>query len=126
MPRQFGKTDRSASWACECIHKHEPGTPCPPVGVWLGSRLPVAVNGLIWIKRRMPDGHWPLNDRLPRDDSYDWWVRAHCGHDGGSRQWAFYREQDADALEQAFRDNPCFFTRCVERIMIENNHGRPT
>ena len=36
MPRQFGKVDASARWLCtECHRRHEPGSPCPPIGVWL-------------------------------------------------------------------------------------------
>jgi hypothetical protein len=69
----------------------------------------------------MPNGQWPPDQRLPRDDSFSWWVRSHCGHQGGAKQWAFYREADADIYEHVFRENPCRYTRCPERIMIENN-----
>lgn len=38
-PRQFGKLDNSATapgWGCpRCLHKHMPGSVCPPIGVWL-------------------------------------------------------------------------------------------
>ncbi len=38
MPRQFGLLDASATgpaWKCGCGQRHRPGSPCPPVGVWL-------------------------------------------------------------------------------------------
>lgn len=37
MPHQFGKVDTSTTWTpCgNCGHRHMPGTPCPPTGVWL-------------------------------------------------------------------------------------------
>lgn len=92
-----------------------------PSGVWLDKGTPAVAPGVVWLKRPMPDGQWPPNPRLPRDDSFRWWVRSHCGHDGGAKQWAFYLECDTDASELAFRDNPCFFTRCVNRIMIEKD-----
>jgi hypothetical protein len=69
----------------------------------------------------MPDGQWPPDQRLPRDDTFSWWVRSHCGHDGGARQWAFRDEAAADMYAALFRGDPCFYTRCVDRIMIENN-----
>ncbi len=72
----------------------------------------------------MPDGQWPPDQRLPRDDSYAWWVRSHCGHQGGAKQWAFYEQADAGMYERLFRDSPCWWTRCPERIMIENDGRR--
>lgn len=71
----------------------------------------------------MPDGQWPPDQRADRDDSFSWWVRSHCGHTGGARQWAFYAESDADQYEQIFRAEPCHYTRCPERLMIENKRG---
>jgi hypothetical protein len=91
---------------------------------WLARGIPSRQPGVIWLKRPMPDGQWPADQRLPRDDSFSWWVRSACGHHGGVKQWAFYREADADQYELIFRDNPCHFTRCPEAIMIENNPGR--
>jgi hypothetical protein len=37
MPRQSGKVDTSVHWnpCVECHRRHEPGSACPPVGVWL-------------------------------------------------------------------------------------------
>ena len=36
MPRQFGKIDTSVDWLChECMRRHQPGSACPPIGVWL-------------------------------------------------------------------------------------------
>lgn len=66
----------------------------------------------------MPKGLWPPFDG-PQDDSYSWWVRSHCGHDGGARQWAFYDERSADQVAEAFVSNPCLLTRCPE-FMIKN------
>jgi len=116
MPRQFGHADGSLGWKCDkCSHKHRPGTACPPTGVWLDSRRPVSLSaGVIWLKRPMPDGQWPPDRRKPRDDSFSWWIRAHCGHHGGARQWAFYEERDADTYEQVFRDDPCHWTQCQD------------
>lgn len=96
-------------------------TGAAPSRVWLAKGTPATQAGVLWIKRPMPDGQWPVNQRLPRDDSFSWWVRSHCGHDGGAKQWAFYQEADADMYELIFRANPCRYTRCVERIMIEND-----
>lgn len=94
-----------------------------PYSTWLvrgtSSRRP----GVIWLKRPMPDGQWPANQRLPRDDSFSWWVRSHCGHEGGAKQWAFYEERYADEYEGIFREDPCRWTRCTDRIMIENRRG---
>ena len=94
------------------------------VGMWLARNVPARQPGVIWLKRPMPDGQWPPDRRLPRDDSFSWWIRSACGHDGGVKQWAFYREADADQYEQIFRENPCWYTRCPEFIMIQNNPGR--
>lgn len=93
-------------------------------GTWLSSGAPMNKSGVVWLKRPMPDGQWPPRQDLPRDDSFAWWVRSHCGHGGGARQWAFYREADADVYEQVFRADPCHYTRCPDRIMIENNRGK--
>ncbi len=60
----------------------------------------------------MPNGQWPPDQRLPRDDSFTWWVRSHCGHEGGAKQWAFYEERYADIYEQMFREDPCQWTQC--------------
>jgi len=86
--------------------------------VWLARNLPSGKPGVVWLKRPMPDGQWPVNQRKPRDDSFSWWVRSHCGHE--ARQWAFYREADADLYGGLFRQNPCWYTRCPEFLMIEN------
>lgn len=90
---------------------------------WLGKGTSSAQPGVVWLKRPMPDGQWPADQRLPRDDSFNWWIRSHCGHQGGAKQWAFYEEHYADMYEQVFRDDPCRWTRCPERILIENNGG---
>lgn len=90
------------------------------IGTWLGTGRPVDPSGVLWLKRPMPDGQWPVDQRLPRDDSFSWWVRSNCGHPGGAKQWAFYEEAYADVYEHLFRDDPCRWTRCPERIMIEN------
>lgn len=120
MPRQFGKVDASSTWACpRCPRKHEPGTGCPVGGVWLGSRAPTTDSGVVWLKRPMPDGQWPVDQSLPRDDSFSWWVRAHCGHQGGARQWAFFEEAYADMYEGIFRADPCRYSRCPDS-MIKN------
>lgn len=125
MPRKFGKVDSSASWArCgQCGHKHEPGAQCPPAGVWAGSGL-AGQPGVVWTVRPMPEGQWPADPRAPRDDSFSWWVHSACGHPGGNRQWAFYWEDDARQYETIFRDDPCRYTRCARRTMIENNRRR--
>lgn len=90
------------------------------IDTWLVKGTPRKQPGVIWLKRPMPDGQWPADQRLPRDDSFSWWVRSHCGHDAGSRQWAFHLEADADQYEWIFRADPCHYTRCTDRIMIEN------
>jgi len=121
VPRQFGKIDGSTTWACDrCPHKHEPGSRCPPAGVWLVRGGPVGRLGVVWLKRLMPDGQWPVNQRLPRDDSFSLLVRSHCGHQGGARQWAFYEERYADLYGHLFRSNPCWYTRCPD-FMIQND-----
>lgn len=114
MPRQFGKVDASARWpSCpQCRRRHESGSECPPIGQWVGQGGTSAPMGVVWLKRPMPDGQWPPDQRAPRDDSFSWWVRSHCGHEGGARQWAFYDEAVADQYEQIFRDDPCHYTHC--------------
>lgn len=88
--------------------------------VWLARGLPAGTaSGAVWLKRPMPNGQWPPDQRQPRDDSYRWWVRATCGHQGGAKQWAFYDEMCADVTGEAFRANPCWFTRCPD-FMIKN------
>lgn len=96
------------------------GAGAAPPGRWLARGAPVDPSGVVWLKRPMPDGQWPQDPKLPRDDSFNWWVRSACGHPGGLRQWAFYEECDADTYEQVFRADPCRWTRCPRRIMIEN------
>ncbi len=87
---------------------------------WLARNIPSARPGVVWLKRPMPDGQWPVDQRLPRDDSFSWWVRSACGHQGGVRQWAFYEERYADMYQHLFRENPCWYTRCPD-FMIKNN-----
>lgn len=91
--------------------------PAPAAGydVWLSRGIPSKQPGVIWLKRPMPDGQWPPEQSLPRDDSWSWWVRAHCGHAGGARQFAFYEERYADLYQHVFRSDPCHFTRCPQR-----------
>lgn len=91
---------------------------------WLGKGTSSAQPGVVWLKRPMPDGQWPADQRLPRDDSFNWWVRSTCGHEGGLRQWAFYSKQYADLYEWIFRADPCRYTRCANRTMTENNGRR--
>lgn len=91
---------------------------------WLARNLPAKQPGVVWLVRPMPDGQWPTDQRLPRDDSFSWWVRSACGHQGGVKQWAFYRQADAVAYEWIFRADPCHYTRCPDRIMIENDPKR--
>jgi hypothetical protein len=102
----------------------EGGTSAAPRGVWLIRGTASGPAGVVWLKRPMPDGQWPADQRLPRDDSFSWWVRSHCGHQGGAKQWAFYEERYADMYEHVFRADPCRWTRCPERIMIENDGRR--
>lgn len=94
------------------------------MGVWLIRGTPLGRAATVWIKRPMPDGQWPPDRRAPRDDSFAWWVRSHCGHLGGAKQWAFHEEGDADMYEHVFREDPCRWTRCPERTMIENDGRR--
>jgi hypothetical protein len=68
----------------------------------------------------MPRNHWPIPTGLPRDNSFAWLVRSECGHPGGLKQWAFYDLKYAQIYEQVFRADPCRWTRCPDRIMIEN------
>lgn len=114
MPRQFGKRDESVGWdRCEkCGHRHKPGADCPQA----------PSTGVHYLIRPMPDGQWPIDDRQPRDDSFNWWVRLTCGHPGGAKQWAFYREADAKQYEQIFRHDPCHYTRCP-RFKIQNEES---
>jgi hypothetical protein len=122
VPRQFGRRDESVKWSCDkCRQRHKPGAPCPPTGVWAGRGTPSTQPGVVWLVRPMPDGQWPVDQRLPRDDSFSWWVRSHCGHEGGAKQWAFYSKHYADQYEWVFRDDPCRYTRCPTRAMIEND-----
>jgi hypothetical protein len=96
-----------------------------PRNVWLDSGAPLASSfGVVWLKRPMPDGQWPVDQRAPRDDTFSWWVRSHCGHPGGRKEWAFYEEAYADMYEHVFRADPCRYTRCPERRMIENDGRR--
>jgi hypothetical protein len=90
-------------------------------GTWLGKGGPAVTPGVVWLVRPMPDGQWPVDQRAPRDDSFSWWVRSACGHPGGTKQWAFYDKRYADMYEHIFRADPCHWTRCPERIMIEND-----
>jgi len=121
MPRQFGKVDSSTSWGkcTKCTHRHESHVPCPPTNVWLVRNFPAGRPGVVWLKRPMPDGQWPVDQRLPRDDSFSWWVRSACGHQAGAKQWAFCEERYADMYEWIFRADPCRYTRCPHS-MIEN------
>lgn len=91
--------------------------------MWLAKGTSSEKPGVLWLKRPMPNGQWPPDPRAPRDDSYSWWVRCACGHPGGVKQWAFTEERYADEYEQVFRADPCGWTRCPERIMIENKRG---
>ena len=95
-----------------------------PRHVWLLKGLAAGEPGVQWRITPMPDGQWPPNQRLPRDDSWSWWVRSSCGHQGGRKEWAFYEERWAREYEWIFRDDPCRYTRCPQRRMIEND-GRP-
>ncbi len=105
MPTRKNQRDESVNWpVCpKCGHKHHPEYDCPRRRDF----------GVAWIKTPMPDGQWPPDQRAPRDDSFAWWVRSHCGH--AARQWAFYREADADQYEGIFRSAPCHYTRCQDQ-----------
>lgn len=110
--------------ACgKCRRKHAPGSQCLPSLTWAARGTAVQF-GVVWLLRPMPDGQWPPDQSAPRDDSFHWWVRSHCGHEGGSRQWAFYERRYADMYEQVFRADPCRYTRCANRFMIENDGRR--
>lgn len=100
------------------------GRALPVTRTWLIKGTPSSQPDVIWLKRPMPRDHWPLDPSLPRDNSFAWWVRSTCGHEGGARQWAFYREADAAQYQSIFRTNPCHFSRCVNSIMIKNNKGQ--
>lgn len=88
--------------------------------VWMIRGTPAGDPGVVWIKRPMPADQWPADPSRPRDNSFSWWVRSHCGHQGGAKQWAFFHEADADTYEQVFRANPCRWTQCPE-FMIQND-----
>lgn len=122
MPRQFGKVDSSVRWpACpSCTRRHDPDGICPPSGSWLSDGGPARLSGVVWLVRPMPNGEWPPDQRAPRDDSFSWLVRSHCGHEGGGKLWAFYVKADAEQYEAVFRDNPCRWTNCK----IKNNRRR--
>jgi len=92
-----------------------------PSGQWLAKGTPTGAAGVVWLIRPMPDGQWPVDQRLPRDDSWAWWVRSACGHPGGVRQWAFLHQADALMYGEIFRENPCRWARCARGIMIEND-----
>jgi len=67
MPRQFGKVDLSATWACpRCPYKHAPLAACPPPGTWLVLHLCPACNertGLYCRTHR--DRHMPTAGDIP-------------------------------------------------------------
>lgn len=84
-------------------------------GIWLIRGIPLGRSDVVWLKRPMPDGQWPPDRNRPRDDSFSWWVRSSCGHEGGVKQWAFYAEADADTYEHIFRADPCYYTRCQDQ-----------
>lgn len=88
-----------------------------PVGIWLGRGGPATPTSVVWLIRPMPDGQWPPDQRAPRDDSFSWLVRSHCGHEGGGKLWAFYERRYAEQYEAVFREDPCRWTRCK----IKNN-----
>lgn len=91
--------------------------------VWLVSRQPIKrTGGTVWLKRPMPDGQWPVDQSLPRDDSFSWWVRSACGHTGGGRQWAFTEERYADMYALVFYADPCRWSPgCQDRKRREEN-----
>jgi len=108
VPNLNRKVDASVGWKCDkCPYRHAPGSSCPPSTPWRA--------GVTWLINVMPDGQWPVDQSLPRDDSWSWWVRSHCGHKGGARQWAFYEKRWATIYEQVFRENPCRYTRCNDQ-----------
>lgn len=81
----------------------------------------VMATGVTWLIRPMPDGQWPPDQSLPRDDSYAWWVKSSCGHPDGLKQWAFYLEHYARIYEHVFRSAPCMFTQCQTKIKNEES-----
>lgn len=105
MPSKAPKPDESVHWpVCQqCNHKHHPDAACPQKRDW----------GVAWLIRPMPDGQWPPDERAPRDDSFSWLVRSHCGHAG--KLWAFYERGDAEQYEGIFRAAPCHYTRCQDQ-----------
>jgi len=116
MPQLNRKRDVSVTWArCQkCPHRHEPGSPCPPFRPTVGA--PASDGGdAIWLIAPMPAGHWPVDKTLPRDDSFSWWVRSHCGHEGGARQWAFYDRRYAVMYRAVFLADPCRYTLCHDQ-----------
>ena len=82
----------------------------------------MVTGGAGWLIRPMPDGQWPVDPALPRDDSFSWWVKSSCGHPGGLKQWAFYHRRDAELYERVFRDDPCRYTRCPTMIKNEKEN----
>lgn len=115
MPNLNRKRDVSVAWPrCpHCPHRHEPGSACPPMRQ---TRPAVAYEGdAVWLVAPMPAGHWPVDKNLPRDDTFSWWVRSHCGHEGGARQWAFYDRRYAVMYRDVFRADPCRYTRCHDQ-----------
>lgn len=105
MPSRTPRPDESVNWpvCTKCGHKHHPDAACPQKRSW----------GVAWLIRPMPDGQWPPDERAPRDDSFSWLVRSHCGHQG--KLWAFYKREDAEQYEGIFRGNPCHFTQCQDQ-----------
>ena len=105
MPSRSSKPDESVHWpvCSKCGHKHRPDADCPQRRDF----------GVVWLIRPMPDGQWPPDECAPRDDSFSWLVRSHCGHIG--KLWAFYEKADAQQYEGIFRAAPCHYTRCQDR-----------
>lgn len=116
MPRQFGKRDISLTWSCDkCRARHEPGSACPVTRVFKDPAAAPGSPDVLWWVHPMPAGHWPIDPGLARDESFSWWVRSHCGHEGGARQWAFYDRRYALLYERVFRADPCRYTRCHDQ-----------
>jgi len=105
MPSRTPKPDESVHWpvCAKCGHKHRSDVACPRAYSW----------GVLWTVGPMIEGQWPPDEYSPRDDSFSWLVRSHCGHKG--KLWAFYQRADAEQYERIFRGNPCYFTRCQDR-----------
>jgi len=99
------------------------GAGAPASGVWLVRGGPAGPAGVVWLVRPMPADQWPPNWDEPRNDTFRWLVRSHCGHPGGSQLWAFVHECDARAYETVFRDNPCYHTRCQKYLTKIKNEG---